>query len=271
MAKASVIIRFTNKSPHRVNNLMALIRHISKNPNVEIIVSAMEEDVKYPKDIEKLKFGRNPKRAKLIHNFSRKKFASTVANNIGASLANTDVLIFQDADILFHNSNYDRIIERIRKGAKAIRVGEDCLNLSMENTKKIQVEAKANKQQSIYNHFKKMEGSKKGCRDAPGACTAVSRKAFIEIGGWCERFLVYGWEDCHFRYKVKKLGKDNYKSLQAPMLHLAHEVNYQSKHQPDNANLYSQLVSANAKEYASLLSVDRKDLLAKYPQIKQKK
>jgi len=268
-AKASVIIRFTNKSNQRVNNLMTLIRYISKNRNVEIIVSAMEENVQYPKSISKLQL-KNPKRAKLIHHFTNKKFASTVANNTGASLANTNILIFQDADILFHNSNYNRIIKQIEKGMKAIRVGEKCLNLSIENTKKIHIEAESNKSQAILNYFDRIQKSGKGCRDAPGACTAINRKTFINIGGWSERFLVYGWEDCYFRYKIKKLGKNKYKSLQAPMVHLAHEINYQSKHQADNANLYSQIISANSEKYTAILKRDRTELLKKYPKINKK-
>jgi GT2 family glycosyltransferase len=268
-AEASVIIRFTNKSPHRVQNLMSLIRHISKNPKVEIIISAMEADVQYPPDIAKLFKGRK-KKAKLIHNYENRPFASTVANNIGAALANTNILIFQDADILFDNINYDKIINRIKnKGVKAVRVGEDCLNLSVENTKAIHKEVKSGKMQKLPNLLKQMETSGRGCRDAPGACTAISKKAFVEIGGWSELFLVYGWEDCYFRYKVRKLGKEKYVSLQAPMVHLAHEVNYQSGHQAKNNHLYSQIISANPTEYQSLLDRDRKDLLIKYPKLDQ--
>lgn len=265
--KASVILRFVNKSNHRVHNLMTLIRHISHNPNVEIIVSCMENDVTYPADILKLKASIRG-RARLIHNFDKRPFASTTANNIGASIAKSNVLIFQDADIIFSISAYNTIIKKITKdGFEAVRVGEDCLNLSQQNTTKLHQEYQKKFSVSPAVHFfnvKKQMG-KKGSRDAPGACTALSKKAFTKIGGWCELFQVYGWEDCYFRFKVSKTL--NKTCLGMPMIHLAHEINYQARHQPDNAHLHGALVSANPKEYMSIIKRDQAALKEKYPRL----
>jgi len=266
-AKASVILRFRNGSENRAQNLRTLIRHISRNPHVEIIVSAMDKDINL-REFRALKKSA-PGRAKLIHVFTPKPFASTTANNVGVAKASTDIFIFQDADILFDNSAYNKIIKQIGAGRESVRVGEECLNLNNPNTKKVHhAYAKGKWGHPPINEFLKLKErlGKKGSRDAPGACTAVSRKAFLDIGGWCELFQVYGWEDCYFRYKVRQL---DHVSLKMPMVHLAHEVNYQSGHQKDNNGLYSQLISANKAKYKDLIRRDREALFSKYPSLRK--
>lgn len=266
MPKASVIFRFNNQSPQRVKNLDTVIRHASHNPNLEIIVVVMDTDVDLPifKSLE------NPPkhRGKIIKRFYKEPFASSRANNIGASLANTDILIFQDADILFSTGAYERIIKTIEGGADAVRVGEWCQNLNAPNTARIYKEhqhASSNGFMAVNRFIAEAAKTTKSRRDAPGACHAISRKAFIEVGGYSERFKVYGWEDCYFRFKMQKLGRV---SLEMPMLHLYHEVNYQMRHQPDNAPLYHQLVYANPNQYKAILERDRGELLENHPRIK---
>jgi predicted glycosyltransferase involved in capsule biosynthesis len=264
MAKASVIIRFTNRSPERANNLFTLIRHISRNQNLEIIVSAMEKNVQYPEDIKQLRFGQVG-RAPLIHTYTSKPFASTTANNIGAAKANSNIFIFQDADILFAPKAYNMIINQIKKGFQSIRVGEKCWNLNGVHTHKLKEQYATNWTTSpIISHLKRLENAKGG-RDAPGACTAISRKAFADIGGWCELFQVYGWEDCYFRFKVRKL---KHMSLNLPMAHLNHEPNYQGGHQPDNRKLYYEILYAKPDKYKDIIRRDRMALLNKYRQFK---
>ena len=267
MAKASVILRFSNRSVNRLQNLQSLIRHISRCVDVEIILSVMENNLKLDPYMQKLIHG-VPRRAKLIHNFTSAPFSSSAANNIGASIANTDIFIFQDADILFKNKAYHRIINHIQnKKFDAIRVGNECLNLSMPKTKSAHNKYMKNnwKEPPIMEAIRiKMKLGKKGSRDAPGACTAITRKAYIDIGGFSELFKVYGWEDCYFRYKVKKI---KYTSLDMPMVHLAHEVNYQSGKQAENNELYAQLIYANKPEYEKILERDRIDLKKRYPKL----
>ena len=267
-AKASVIIRFSNRSAARVGNLKALIRHISRNPNLEIIVSCMEKDVDL-REFRDLQKG-IPGRAKLIHLFDPRPFASTTANNLGAAKANTDIFIFQDADILFNNSAYDEIIKKIGSGKESVRIGEDCLNLNPENTKKLLKKYTSKWKTSPVEPLLEMKKKlgKKGSRDAPGAASAISRKAYADIGGMCELFQLYGWEDCYFRYKVKQL---KHVSLKMPMVHLYHEVNYQSGYQKENSGLYSAIISANKEKYKIIIERDREALFATYPTLRCEK
>lgn len=265
MPEASIIIRFTNRSEARLKNLITVARQASWNPNLEIIIVAMEKEA----NLNPLKFDGQPGRAKLVKHFTEQPFSSSKANNIGASLAQSDILIFQDADILFSPDAYKRIIKKIKEdGYEAVRVGEWCQNLSHRNTKKL-VNAHFNSgpigMGAVGKALRAANETKSCRRDAPGACHAIRKDVFVQNGGYSELFEVYGWEDCYFRFKMKQLRQAN---LEMPMLHLHHEINYQMAHQPDNNHLYSQLTSANPKEYESLLKRDRKDLLEKYPSLR---
>jgi GT2 family glycosyltransferase len=104
-------------------------------------------------------------------------------------------------------------------------------------------------------------------RDAPGACIALSRDAFIKVGGCCELFKVYGWEDVYFRYKVKTLTKQT--CLNAQMIHMPHETNYQIDKQPVNAPLYHELLYTDNGDCVKLSMRDREYLLSHYPTIRR--
>ncbi len=248
MAKASVILRFSNRSKARARNLRAVIEHMLElSPRtIEIIVICMDKDIDLPE------YHGDGRVAKY---FFDTPFESAQANNIGAALANTNIFIFQDADIVFDLQCYRDIIKAIRTDEyESVRVGEECSNLS----------------EKVFGRHRKPENlraliarEKRSCvRDAPGACIALSREAFMRIGGHCELFKVYGWEDCYFRYKVKKLTKQ--KSLKKLMFHFPHEGNFQMKYQPDNAKLYQEIVNTDDGDCKKLAERDRKYLLKQY-------
>ncbi|MBD3407207.1 MAG: glycosyltransferase [Candidatus Lokiarchaeota archaeon] len=242
MSEASVIIRYTNRSLSRARNLKILLDYIWPLNNIEIILSVMEHDIKI-------------KHKKVHKIFSPDKFESAKANNIGAHNASTNIFIFQDADIMFHRKCYQKIINNINSGFGSIRVGERCVNLGENNIPKL----KRNPELILRHEFN-------SCfRDAPGACIALSRKSFKDVGGHCELFKVYGWEDVYFRYKVKKLTSQ--KCLNQQMIHLPHEINYQMGKQAVNAELYQELLSVDGGDCIKMSNRDREDLLRKYPNI----
>lgn len=239
--RASVIFRFTNRSPRRAENLRMILRYLSQKSVVESIVVAMEKDV----DLKKVKTRKH---------FVKSAFESSKANNIGASIAATDIFIFQDADIFFDLRCYDMIISAIENGYSSVRVGEQCVNLGPMHTR-------ANCAQMAKlasNRFRDC------LRDAPGACIALSRAAFIKVGGYCELFKVYGWEDCYMRHKVQKLTKQ--KNLGMQTLHLPHETNYQMGKQAVNAPLFYKIL----EDLDECVERDRNDLLDKYPKFRSR-
>ncbi len=100
-------------------------------------------------------------------------------------------------------------------------------------------------------------------RKAPGACLAFSRSAFVRIGGYCELFQVYGWEDSYMKRKTSVLTK--YKNLDTRIFHLPHERHYQAHLQPTNRKLFYATLSRSGEHIPSLAERDRQDLLQKYP------
>lgn len=239
---ASVILRFANRSTSRLRNIRVLIDHIKRRDNLEIIISAMDKDLT---DIKKAK-----------KKFTPGTFESSRANNIGAAMASTNILIFQDADIIFGLKAYDQVIQKIKDGLEMVRVGEKCVNLNAQSAKRM-VGNLAHVDRTLSKKFKS------GMRDAPGACIAIGKKAFTKIGGYCELFKVYGWEDCYFRYKANKLTKHT--CLHKQMIHLPHEINFQMKHQAKNADLYSAAIYTDGGNCKRLARRDRKALYKRYP------
>ena len=238
MKEASVIIRFSNRSQARENNLNILLKHLEKHPSLEVILSVMEIDFTPPEWV--------------IKTYSPEEFTSSRANNLGASIATTNKLIFQDADIIFQIGIYDEMI-KVLNSFESVRVGETCVQLGQNNLRILQ-----NNPATILNTVFK------NCfRDAPGACIGLTKESFIRIGGHCELFKVYGWEDTYFRVKVKRLTTQT--CLNRQMLHMPHEENYQIGQQPVNAHLYHELLETDGGDCVKLATRDREALLKNHP------
>ena len=244
----SIIIRYSNRSTHRYRNLKLLIEYLQTTPNIEIILSVMEKDI--PNELIN---------QKTIKTYSPQPFESSKANNIGANTANTNILVFQDADIIFHNKYYQMIIEQIKNGYESIRIGQTCVNLGELVTHQLATrEIKLNELLS--------RPTNDSIRDAPGGCSAITKEAFIKIGGYCELFQKYGWEDCYYRIKQQVLTKHT--NLNACMYHLWHEENYQAGYQTENAHLYNDLIATNNTDCIHHSNRDRKYLELHYENLK---
>jgi len=246
--KTSIILRYSNRSKHRLRNLRILLKVIQTVPFAEIIISVMEDDIP-DGDIQL--------NERTIKHFTPDPFESSKANNIGASLANSDIFIFQDADILFNTANYRKIVDHLSKGNfESARVGQSCANLGEFYVSQIagNNEEAENKLQALLQ-----QTSSGAMRDAPGGVSAITRKAFIKVGGFCELFKKYGWEDCYYKYKVGTLVSKV--DLKGDLFHLWHEENYQSGHQAVNAQLYNDILAGNAENFAKR---DRDALLDAY-------
>jgi hypothetical protein len=240
---ASIIVRFANKSDRRARNLRILINHLRRVPNLEVIVSVMENDIAGLAGVRK--------------NFVDASFESARANNIGASLASGNILIFHDADVLIESRDYTRVMDAIDEGYESVRASERCIELSDVDLPRFA------KPEEIDDAIR--DSRVDSTRDAPGAFMAITREAFVRIGGYCELFKVYGWEDCYFRLKAARL---TYMTcLDRRLVHLPHEENYQMKDQPINAGLCRELLETDGGNCVKLAARDRLDLMVKYPHI----
>jgi hypothetical protein len=240
MKRASIIVRYSNRSPRRERNLKIVVSQASKIKDCEVLVSVMEHDT-------------------LLSGGFTKKFVPDAfelcrASNIGASSSSANVFIIQDADILVETASYHGLIDAISSGCESAVVGEQCTDLSEHNVPPFQ---QSDRIDALVGEFRNTRPSRKGL-----GIFAISREAYVRIGGYCELFKVYGWDDCYMALKMKKATK--FTDLSRPVVHLAHEVNYQSQFQPTNAETYYQLLYANDSEFQTLLDRDRVDLLGKY-------
>jgi len=241
---ASVILRFRNSSTTRLRNLWLVTEVIHDVPEIEIIISAMELDI--PGDLP----------GKVV--LTREPFSSSRANNIGANAASSNIFIFQDADIIFHPRYYRKFVQVLTEsGFETARLGQNCLNISNPRS------LFDRRGEALYQHIDQYATD--AIRDAPGACCAMTRAAFCRIGGFCELFSVYGWEDCYFRYKVTGLTK--FTSLDGKMLHLPHEENYQAGFQQANAHLYHDILYTDGGNGIRLSQRDAEALSSRYPGI----
>ena len=239
--RASIILRFANRSDERARNLRILIGHLRRQPDLELIVSVMENDIAGLDGVRK--------------NFVPAPFESARANNIGASLASADLFLFQDADVLMESDDYNRVIEKIDEGYECVRAANRCIDLADADVSRF------SRPEEIDGAIRSSAGH--NTRDAPGALTAITREAFVRIGGYCELFQVYGWEDCYFRLKAAKLTYAIW--LDRRLVHLPHEENYQMKYQPANALLFRELLDTDGGNCVQLAGRDRLDLVTKYP------
>lgn len=240
--EASLIIRYSHSSDARLHNLCVVAANAARVLNLEIIISCMGRDIPYA----------TPGAKRL---FTSGDFESSKANNIGAAAATTDIFIFQDADIIFKPDYYQGILDAVKRGAESVRVGQTCINLNGKAASTLVTP------QAIDNLLRGL-GNSDAVRDAPGACIAVTRKAFVRVGGHCELFRCYGWEDCYFRYKISKLTEQAF--LGGQMVHLPHEDNFQVGRQAENAQLYYDILYTDGGDCLRLAQRDREHLQDAY-------
>ncbi len=246
--EGTVIIPFVNKSKSREKNLKFVLENLRRVPELEIIVSVMEDDVELPSFVRKI--------------WTPDTFIKSQAINIGASQAATDIFVHHDADILAHSRAYRLLLDAINKdNYESVVLSDTCTNLGTATFDKYFSEVQDYKTVDKVIEADPFRGTHS--RKAPGACLALARSAFIRIGGYCELFQVYGWEDSYMKRKTSVLTK--YKNLNMLLFHLPHERHYQAHLQPTNRKLFYATLSRNGEHIPALAERDRQDLLRKYP------
>lgn len=195
---------------------------------IEIVVS--EED-----SIERININRfiNDSRVKKIFvESSSKLFNKSIAVNAGVMYSLHSKILMNDADIVPPKGYLQRI--------DAFLNSYDCCFLGKE----------------IYNvelmrNMLVWKGSKRTDYFSGGSIS-FTKKAFIAIGGMCEKFYGYGSEDCEFWERINKLTKI-YENRDSTFLHLNHKRTQQYS---INGDLYSKIVSLPMEERLVSLKED---------------
>lgn len=239
LVRMSVILRFCNKSYNRLRNLLVLLGLLRSVPFVEVIVVVMGDDI----GDGVVSFGG---RFRKVFVGGGGEFESSRANNVGASVAGSDVFVFQDADIVFDPEVYSRVLDLMVGGVESVKVGRSCVDLGEDVTAGVGVGGV---------DFGLLGGG--SVRDAPGGCSAITRGAFVRVGGYCELFKYYGWEDFYYRYKTEQCC--NHVVLDCCMFHLWHECNFQCGGWNRHRDLFDELLadSCGCVERDRLFLVER--------------
>lgn len=213
----------------RQSNLHYCIsRLLSQNVEpVEIIVS--EED-----GYENINLGKFNKdsRVRKIFTKSSTMFNKSIAINAAVLKANYNKILMNDADIIPPKGYLQRIDQTLNEYETCF-FGKEIYNVDL-----------------IRNNII-WRGSKR-VDYFSGGSIAFTKKAFLDIGGMCEKFVGYGSEDCEFWGRINALTKIK-ESRDTVFLHLNHK---RITSFSINASLYDQIIALPMNERIIQLKKD---------------
>lgn len=134
------------------------------------------------------------------------------AMNTGARLAQGDILVFHDADILCPNNYAQALLDTFAKGAEAAALHRMLFYLN-------QADSEATTTTHMLQHAHPPTGI---LHSFEGGTIAIKRNAFFQIGGFDERFIGWGGEDNEFFDRCKMLNFERFGFL--PFVHLWHPI-----------------------------------------------
>jgi len=195
---------------------------------MEIVVS--EEDVTEKINLDRF---RNDSRIKKIFVKSPSKpFNKSIAINAGVMFATHAKIVMNDADIVPPRGYLQRI-DMFLNSYDCCFLGKEIYNVElMRNV----VVWRGSKRVDYFS----------------GGSIAFTKKAFIAVGGMCERFYGYGSEDCEFWERINKL-TNLHESRDSVFLHLNHK---RLTPFSVNADLYNEIVSLSMEERLKFLKED---------------
>jgi len=121
-----------------------------------------------------------------------------IARNIGARAANGDILFFIDADVSIDPQTIGRVIQKFSDQPDiSALIGSYDDSPSAANF--------LSQYKNLFHHYTHQQ-SREEASTFWGACGAIRRNIFFEIGGFDERYTRPCIEDIELGYRVKKYG-----------------------------------------------------------------
>lgn len=195
---------------------------------MEIVVS--EEDSVERINIDRFK---NDSRVKKIFTKSLSKpFNKSIAINAGVMFAMYSKIVMNDADVV-PPKGYLQRIDIFLNSYDCCFLGKEIYNVE------------------LMRNIVVWRGSKR-VDYFSGGSIAFTKKAFISVGGMCEKFYGYGSEDCEFWERLNKL-TSLHESRDSVFLHLNHK---RLTPFSTNADLYNEIVSSPMEERLKSLKED---------------
>ena len=221
MIKASYLITYRQSTPDRLNNLLFILRHLSKNDSIEVVL--VEQDIK-----------RKLPQSSLVDNcdytlaFNDSVFNKSWGMNIAAERANHEYLIFGDADMLIRHDQLEKIISQFERGADAVNPYTFLVDFTQNESEKILGEGAYFDQIRNNDEHSLSLNSREQQLPFCGGIFAITASLFQRIAGMDERFQGWGAEDDAASHKIRCMAERPITFEQAIAYHLWHEKAYLS-------------------------------------------
>lgn len=210
------------------------LRRFSKSLNYELIlIDDGSED-------ETREFLKSVSNVRLLRNRDSRGFA--YSNNLGASKAKGDWLIFMNNDLVLKKSWFVPFIEGLALLQKKVhKLG--CLgNVQIDpRTSKID-HAGINFKEGFPSHY--LLGEKKPNKEAfseylavTGACFSIKKEVFLTCGGFDEDYKT-GFEDIDLCLRLRMLGYRHFVANQSVILHKRSSTPQRNDHQEHNSRVF---------------------------------
>jgi predicted glycosyltransferase involved in capsule biosynthesis len=163
--------------------------------------------------------------------------------NVGAYFARSEVLILHDNDMLVPTDYVSGILERIREGAQVVNAKRFVFYLTQETTEAVcagQGSLLAQPPETVIQNA------------LGGGSVAITRQAFLDIGGMDESFVGWGGEDNEFWDRAQTLNVWNYGWLSLVHLWHAAQPGKEDRDNPTLARLEALLKIPAAERVAAL-------------------
>lgn len=201
-----------------IGTIVANIR-AQRFPCVEI--NLIEQD--QTKKVDHLAIG--PCQYKLATNNDH--FNKALAFNHGVAQAKHEIIIMHDADIMVP-SDYTQDVWKVLQTAESCHLGSKVLYLTPQSSQEVSAQHKASKTAKCEHAVDYFEGGTLAC----------TKQAYVKVGGFDEKFVGYGVEDCEFYDRLKR--SSNFKEdRRVTLLHLWHDRvgGWQEKHHANRVYL----------------------------------
>jgi len=213
--KVSIIVPCRNEKPH-LEKMLKSMETTSSNELHELVViddgsedgccDFLERDFSYRWPVKLLK---------------RQGLGPARARNLGASIAQGDVLIFCDAHLIIDQSNW---ITELVKGIAEDDIGAICPGIAASDNRGVIGYGGTINHQFAFTWLSKPEKISE-IPIGPGGCIAIRKEVFQHIGGFEENFPAWGFEDIEISIRMWLFG---YRIMINPAVEVEHV--FRSKH-----------------------------------------
>lgn len=152
----------------------------------------------------------------IVGDAPRYPFNRAAARNAAAELATGDVFVFVDADTIVSIPVVVSSVVTAVNGVAAVQPFDVYYNL----TEAASDAATATDSTRLSFPTPADDDWEHRLTDSPGGCVIVSRDVFEKVGGWCEKFVGWGYEDDAFLSDLAQAGE--VRRVAGNILHLWH-------------------------------------------------